>query len=96
VIAVNQRSRGNREVLAEGDRVVWAAEAEDSGATYVGLFNRGEQEELAVEVPLSRLGLGDTARARDLWKGQDLGTVRGVVRASVPSHGALLFRLAAR
>lgn len=96
VIAVNQRSRRNREVLAEGDRVVWAAEAEDGGAMYVGLFNRGAQQGLAVEVALSRLGLRDTARVRDLWKRQDLGAVQGAVRANVPSHGAVLLRLAAR
>jgi hypothetical protein len=93
VIAVDQRSRGNREVLAEGDRVAWAAEAEDGSGTYVALFNRGETTGLAVEVPLSRLGLAGEVRARDLWKRTSLGTAAGAVRATVDPHGAVLLKL---
>jgi hypothetical protein len=94
VIAVDQRSRGNREVLAEGDRVAWAAEAEDGSGTYLALFNRGETKDLAVEVPLSRLGLAGEVRVRDLWKRTSLGPATGTVRATVDPHGAVLLKLA--
>jgi alpha-galactosidase len=91
VLAVDQESSGNREVLAEGPAVVWAAEAPDGG-TYVALFNRGESPR-AVEVPLARLGLSGTVRVRDLWQRAARGEAIGSVRADVPSHGAALLKL---
>ena len=91
VLAVNQASTRNREVLAEGKAVAWAADAADGG-TYVALFNRGEAA-APVEVPLAKLGLSGTLDVRDLWKRAPRGEATGVVRADVEPHGAVLLKL---
>lgn len=91
VLEVNQASARNREVLAEGKAVAWAADAADGG-TYVALFNRGERT-AAVEVPLARLGLAGPLRVRDLWARSERGEASGSVRAEVEPHGAVLLKL---
>jgi hypothetical protein len=91
VLAVNQASTRNREVLAEGTAVAWAADAPDGG-TYVALFNRGETP-TRVEVPLATLGLSGTVAVRDLWKRVPLGEASGRVGANLDPHGAALLKL---
>jgi alpha-galactosidase len=91
VLAVDQASSRNREVLAEGKAVAWAADAPDGG-TYLALFNRGETP-LPVEVPLAKLGLPGTVAVRDLWKRAERGTASGAVRSDVEPHGAVLLKL---
>jgi hypothetical protein len=85
------RSSRNREVLAEGKAIAWAAEAADGG-TYLALFNRGEAM-APLEVPLAKLGLTGTVRVRDLWKRAPRGAATGAVRADVEPHGAVLLKL---
>jgi hypothetical protein len=93
VIAVDQKSRDNRELLADGDRVAWVARAEDADVTYLALFNRGASASLEFELPLARLGMAGPALVRDLWKKAERGETRNVVRASVEAHGAALLTL---
>jgi hypothetical protein len=93
VIAVDQSSRGNREVLFDGSRVAWAAEAEDGSGTYVALFNRGPEKAVEVELPLATLGLSGPVAVRDLWRRAPAGVARVAVRARVESHGAALLKL---
>jgi hypothetical protein len=87
-------SSRNREVLAEGTAVVWAADAPDGG-TYVALFNRGEKA-ARVEAPLRTLGLAGAFDVRDLWARAARGDAISTVSAEVEPHGAALLRLSRR
>jgi hypothetical protein len=91
VIEVDQASERNREVLAEGTSVVWAADAPDGG-TYVALFNRGETRR-EVSVPLAVLGVSGAFSVRDLWKRAPRGETSSRVAAEVDPHGAVLLKL---
>ena len=91
VIAVDQASSRNREVLAEGTAVVWAADAPDGG-TYVALFNRGKTA-ARIEVPLARLGLAGACSVRDLWARAPRGDASSSVSAEVEPHGDALLKL---
>jgi hypothetical protein len=52
-------------------------------------------EGLLIAVALEEIGIGAPARVRDLWRREDLGSVQSTVEATVPWHGARLFRLSA-
>jgi hypothetical protein len=94
VLAVNQSSTNNRELSARGDEVVWVAAPSDNGSDrYVALFNLGDDAPKTISVALRNLGLDGSCRARDLWLGQDLGTVKETVTAVVNVHGARLLRV---
>jgi len=90
VLAVNQASRDNQpHFLADGQRV-WTARAEN-GDHYLALFNTTPHD-ADLSFDLGILGR-KSARVRDLWSRRDLGAVSGRFTASVPSHGAGLWRL---
>lgn len=55
--------------------------------------NRNIPDRNTVSVKLAELGIAGKAKARDLWKRQDLGVVEGSFSQEIPLHGAGLYRL---
>jgi alpha-galactosidase len=94
VIAVNQSSLYNRALFDENGLVAWGANAAGSTDKYVALFNTRETV-ATVSVPLQFLGVVGPMRARNLWTHSN-SDVQGLsLSASLPPHGAALFRLSA-
>lgn len=91
VLAVNQHSRGNRQVLRDGNRIVWTAE-DGNGGTYAALFNIGD-EAASVGVTLEQLGLFSPRRVRNLWTREDRGIVDKELAEVLPPHASLLVKL---
>jgi len=52
-----------------------------------------ELQPATIKVPLADIGLAGPCNVRDLWTRKDLGTVHNEVSATVPSHGAVLYRI---
>jgi hypothetical protein len=91
VLAVLKHSSGNRQVLREGDLVVWTARPTDRDGRYVALFNTGDAP-LPVDLPLSSAGLSFADRVVDLWAHHDLGRADGSLVTTLPPHGSMLVR----
>jgi alpha-galactosidase len=92
VLAVLMHSTGNRQVLREGDLVVWTADPTDRDGRYVALFNTGDAP-LAVDLPLSSAGVPAGRRAVDLWTGA-VGEIPGrALTPTLPPHGSTLLRV---
>jgi alpha-galactosidase len=92
VIAVDQHSRDNRQLLRTGSLVVWKSTPEDGDGYYLAVFNLGDQ---AQEVSYSWKDLGlteGTHRMRDLWTHNDLGSV-GSLKTHLAAHAAVLYRV---
>ncbi len=98
VLAVDQKSAGNRELYHREGLVAWTAEVPGSPDKYVALFNTQQPQPNAavrpVPVEFASLGLPATCRVRDLWQQKDLGAFKGEFAAELPSHGAGLYRVA--
>ncbi len=92
VLAVNQKSTGNRELFARGDRIAWAADVPGTGDKYLAVFNVGDKEAL-VKVKWEELGLSGECRVRDLWARRHQGIVADELSSTVPPHGAQLYRV---
>ena len=109
VLAVNQKSKNNRQVMNRNGQIVWIAETRDSDDKYVAIFNanplprpRGSTQPArnpaatqpaAVDVLLKDLNLSGQWRVRDLWRGKDLEAVNDSISATVNFHGAVMYRL---
>jgi hypothetical protein len=94
VLAVDQHSRGGRQVMNDGQKAVWIAHADKPGAAYVALFNIADVEQM-VEYPLQSLGLPSVAYSiRDLWQRKEMGTADRI-RANLQPHASALFRVSA-
>ena len=92
VLAVNQRSTGNRPLFNTNGRIAWTAETPDSKARYLALFNTTDAE-AAVGVDLGPLGLDGRVVTRDLWERRADGAAEGRLERTLPAHGAGLYRL---
>jgi hypothetical protein len=92
VLAVNQRSTGNRPVINAGGSVVWTAEVPGSTARYLALFNTTD-EEMLVRIDLGLAGVKGRVSVRDLWARKDDGAVEHSLRRKLPPHGAGLYRI---
>jgi len=94
VIAIDQDKLGKQgaRVAKNGDVEVWSRTLADGG-TAVGLFNRGGDAAKAT-AKWSDLGVKGSHKVRDLWAHKDLGSVANEYSADVPSHGAVLVKLA--
>jgi hypothetical protein len=92
VLAVNQRSTGNRPVINAGGSVVWTAEVPGSKARYVALFNTTDTQ-ATVSGDLAALGLKGRVAVRDLWARKADGAAEGQLKRALPAHGSGLYRL---
>ncbi|HEX6682333.1 MAG TPA: NPCBM/NEW2 domain-containing protein [Candidatus Limnocylindrales bacterium] len=94
VVAVNQDWGGSqgRRVRDLGETEVWAKPMSD-GSTAVVLFNRSSAA-ATVSTSAAELGLGGSSsyNLRNLWTATN-STTTGTISASVPSHGAVMFRV---
>jgi hypothetical protein len=93
VLAVNQASCNNRELLRKDNgTVIWTADKPDADILYLTLFNIGE-EPIDVEITWSLLGDRTSYTLRDLWHKTELGTVEKVFNQRVEPHAARLYEL---
>lgn len=92
-IAVDQRSRNNREIFARGDQIAWAADAPDGKSKYLAIFNTGDTGPTEVAVAWRELGLSGKCVVRDLWEKKDVGAFEGQFAPKLPAHGAGLYRI---
>ena len=93
VIAVNQRSTGNRQLFDRNGLIAWIAEVPGSTDRYVALFNTTES---GANVPLvaSDLGLTGPLTFRDLWAERPATDATAEsIAPQVPPHGACLYRV---
>ena len=90
VLAVDQDPKGvqGRRVAQEGPLEIWAKPLAN-GSTAVGLFNRGESTN-PVRVNFKDIGVTGSAKVRNLWTHQDLGSFDGSYTVEIPRHGAVL------
>ena len=94
VIAVDQRSSGNRPVVTTDKMVVWVAKSSTANTHYLAAFNLSESSE-AVHYSWNELGLPAAKYSlRDLWERKDLGASDSV-SATLPAHGSVMYGISA-
>lgn len=77
------------------DEIAWIAPRLDQKGCYIALFNISEKKQ-SFHFPLEAYDLGDTRHAKELWSGKTarVNYPEGkVLKASVPKHGAVIFRV---
>lgn len=102
LLDVLKASRNNRELLRDGELVVWAAESTTTADRFAAVFNTGG-ETLEAALPLGDLGLGEKAAwdawsAVEAWSAEDArpgsSAIGDVLQCTVPSHGVRFYRFA--
>ena len=92
VIAVDQHSQNNRQLMRTESLLVWTAESETGEGHYIAIFNLGDAPQEAT-FAWKDFGLTEKERGvRDLWARKDLGKSDSL-HARLPAHAALLYRV---
>ncbi len=92
-LSANQNSTNNREFLREGDAIVWTADAIGSPNKYLALFNVNDSARAKIDIHLKDLGIAGRCHVRDLWKKTGAGHVKAIFAATIPPHGAGLYKI---
>lgn len=92
VLHMHQHSHDAKQLNRTEHSVVWTAQEGDN-TVYVAMFNIGETANEIV-VSLNALGIqGQDVELVDLWSGSGTRSESGVIKAEVPTHGAVLYRI---
>lgn len=93
VIAIDQDAEGKqgKRKTQDGDTQVWVKELAGGGHA-VAIFNLGPAETTAT-VNWAAIGV-NAKSARDVWQKKDVDVKGSEYKASVPSHGVVLLRMA--
>jgi len=94
VLAVNQKGVNGHSIAEGGASVIWTADAVDSKAKYLAVFNVGDGRAIDIHVDWRSLGLPEKCSLRDLWDGKDLGAVDGGYTVHTAPHAAALYKVA--
>jgi alpha-galactosidase len=94
VIAIDQDPLGKQgsRAWASGDQEIWTRQLAD-GATAVAFFNRGSAA-APMKVRWSEIALSKHGATTDVWTSQRVDTSAPEYEALVPSHGAVMLRVA--
>jgi hypothetical protein len=97
VLAVNQDSSGNRQLLRHNGIVAWMANVPGSKDRYLALFNTQDAQTNKPAAPasisFSELGFSGSCQVRDLWLQKDLGSFEHEFAPALAPHGAGLYRV---
>jgi alpha-galactosidase len=92
VLAVDQHSRENRQVLDRSGVRVWTAESEDGHIHYVAAFNVSESSQ-KINLLWDELGMKlSRANVRDLWSRSSLG-IEEQLSATLRPHASLFYAI---
>ncbi|MGV4988402.1 hypothetical protein ACVB8X_34870 [Streptomyces sp. NRAIS4] len=88
-LAVLLHSTGNREVLREGDLVLWTARDTDGRTRYAAVFSLADGPR-RYEIPLGSLGARPADRVQELWSRTAVPHDGRQPAVDLPGHGAAL------
>ena len=95
VIAIDQDPLGKQaeRVLQEGPIEIWSRPLAGGGVA-LAVINFGEDENFmrGISLHLKEAGVKPGMKARDIWAGADLGTIKDDYKVSVKRHSILLLR----
>ena len=92
VLAVDQRSTGNRVAFSGDKTTIWVARSDSKASLYVAAFNLLASSQ-NLQFTWKQLGLSEGRyEVRDLWEHKDLRSA-GSLEVGLPAHGSVLYQL---
>lgn len=95
VLRLLKESYGAKQIERDENHAVWFSYGTEEKVTYLALFNF-EEESRELAVALEKLEAEEIVSGEELWSGRILSETTESIRAEIPAHGAVLFRLEKR
>jgi hypothetical protein len=93
VLAVNQKGANGHSIAEGGASVTWMADAVDSKAKYLAVFNVGDGRTIDIRVDWRSLGSPDKCSLHDLWERKDVETVESGYTFHIAPHASGLYKV---
>jgi len=94
VIGVNQNSDSSRCIFDRNGQIGWFSNELGTPNHYLALFNQNSSvQNVGVTFAEMKLQAGESRKFRDLWAKQDVGLAVTQFSASIPAHGAKVFKV---
>ena len=94
VIGVNQNSDSSRCIFDRNGQIGWFSNEPGTPNHYLALFNQNSSvQNVGVTFAEMKLPAGESRKFRDLWAKQDIGLAVTQFSASIPAHGAKVFKV---
>ena len=91
VLSLLKDTSGAGEIYRGSDIIAWTSQDAQNN-TYLAIFNIGWVEKTAA-FSLDKIGLPGPCQVRDLWNHRNQAPAREMITASIPIHGAVLYKL---
>lgn len=91
VLSLLKDTSGAGEIYRGSDIIAWTSQ-DARNNTYLAIFNIGWVEKTAA-FSLDKIGLPGPCQVRDLWNHRNQAPAREMITASIPIHGAVLYKL---
>ena len=92
VLAVDQRSTGNRVAFSDVKATIWVAQSDTKSSFYLAAFNLTASSQ-STQFTWKQLGLPEGEYVlRDLWEHKDLRSAASL-ELRLPAHGSVLYKL---
>ncbi len=95
VLRLLKESYGAKQIERDENHAVWFSYGTEEKVTYLALFNF-EEESRELAVALEKIEAEEIVSGEELWSGRILSETTESIRAEIPAHGAVLFRLEKR
>ncbi len=87
-------SRNNKQVELTTGYALWTAEDSRSSVKYIAIFNlSGEKSPQKISINLKKLGISESCKIIDIWKGKDLGIFSNEFTPQINYHGSGLYKI---
>lgn len=87
VLEVNQHSKNNRQVYADGNTVIWEADSDTNDSKYIAIFNISDCERTEdINLPLN------INNVVDIWSNESI-SLNNKITLHVQAHGCRLIRI---
>lgn len=93
VLKMHSESTGVRQVYMDENKLAITSKNENSGLTYLALFNTSDSTALDMEVKLRDLGLSDSVKVTNMWSGEKVGIFRDLFVQNLPAHASGLYKI---
>lgn len=93
VLRMHRESSGVRLLFQQDGKVAITSKNENTGETYLALFNISDTSPLEIKVNLEDLGLKGRVKIKDMWSGEIIGEFEGLFERTVSAHGSKLYAI---
>ena len=92
VLHLVTNSYGAVQIERDNSHAIWLSKDNNDNSSYIAMFNLSDESQ-DLSISLEEIKIISKVSVRDLWNHEDFAPTDTVLKANVPAHGAVLYKL---